>query len=37
MPGKLYYFDMGGVAEPTRMILHHFKYPFEDVRLSWEE
>ena len=37
MPGKLYYFDMYGVAEPTRMVLHHFKYEFEDVRLSFEE
>ena len=37
MPGKLYYFDIYGVAEPTRMILHHFKIEFEDIRLNGEE
>ena len=37
MPGKLFYFDMGGRGECIRMLLWKAKYEFEDVRLSNEE
>ena len=34
---KLIYFDIYGKAEPIRMMLHHAKVQFEDVRLADEQ
>ncbi|KAI6182142.1 Glutathione S-transferase domain containing protein [Aphelenchoides bicaudatus] len=34
---RLFYFDIRNLAEPSRMILHYAKVPFEDVRISFEE
>ena len=33
----LVYFNLGGRAEPIRLLLNHAKVEFEDVRLSFEE
>lgn len=34
---KLYYFDIRGLAEPTRILLAYGGIEYEDVRLSKEE
>ena len=34
---KIVYFDARGLAEPSRLILHHADVEFDDVRLSNEE
>ena len=34
---RLTYFDMGGRADPIRMLLWHAKVDFEDERLSFEQ
>ena len=34
---KLYYFPMGGRAEPIRLCLHLGGVAFDDVRLTGEE
>uniref|UniRef100_A0A2A4IW80 glutathione transferase n=1 Tax=Heliothis virescens TaxID=7102 RepID=A0A2A4IW80_HELVI len=35
MPRKLTYFNINGLAEPIRYILHYTKQDFEDVRLEF--
>ena len=37
MPGKLYYFDLGGRAEGIRAMLGHANFEYEDVRLTPEQ
>ena len=37
MPGKLYYFDLGGRAEGIRALLGHANFQYEDCRKSNEE
>ena len=37
MPGKLYYFDLGGRAEGIRAMLGHGNFQYEDVRLTPEQ
>ena len=34
---QLLYFDVYGKAEPIRIMLHHAKFAFEDVRLTSEQ
>jgi hypothetical protein len=34
---KLYYFDIYGKAEASRMLLDHAKVPFEDIRINRDE
>lgn len=34
---KLYYFDIYGKADSTRMLLKHAKVDFEDLRINHEE
>jgi len=37
MPIKLYYFDIFARAEPIRLLLHHAKANWQDVRIGGEE
>ena len=37
MPGKLYYFDLGGRAEGIRALLGHANFQYEDARQTKEE
>ncbi|KAE9555199.1 hypothetical protein FO519_001549 [Halicephalobus sp. NKZ332] len=34
---KFTYFDTRGLGEPARLILHHAKVPFDDVRVTQEQ
>jgi prostaglandin-H2 D-isomerase / glutathione transferase len=37
---KLYYFDVKGLGEAIRLVLHYVGQPFQDIRISseqWEE
>ncbi|KAL7292088.1 hypothetical protein TKK_0014363 [Trichogramma kaykai] len=34
---KLYYFNVTGVAEPLRYLLHYCKVPYQDVRFEYED
>ena len=37
MPGKLYYFDIGGRAEAIRALLFYANVDYEDCRLTGQE
>jgi len=37
MPGKLYYFDMGGKSEGIRAMLDHANFSYEDCRIDFAE
>jgi hypothetical protein len=37
MPSSLYYFNYYAKAEPIRMLLHHAKVPYHDIRITKEQ